>query len=155
MIEASPKHFFSKDYVLRSSGTTLVVLDVSAWRERARFDLGGHSWQLYRESFFSGRFVLQRGADVVARATKPSALRSRFEVEFGQVTFTLRKLSPFSRRFGVFAGEQRIGGITPASFFSRRVILDLPSDWPAAVHVYVFWLVLLIWNRERAADAGG
>ena len=155
MIEASPKHFFSKDYVLRSAGTTLLVLDVSAWRERARFELGGHTWQLYRESLFSGRFVLQRGADVVARATKPSALRSRFEVEFGQVTFTLRKVSPFSRRFGVFAGEQQIGGIAPASFLSRKVIIDLPNDWPAAVHVYVLWLVLLIWNRQKAADAGG
>ena len=154
MIEASPKHLLSNDYVLRSGGATLAVLGVSRWRERAEFERDGFTWQLYRESMFRGRFVLQRGDDVVARATKPSAFRDRFEVEFGQVAFTLRKVSAFSRRFGVFVGEQQIGGIAPASFFSRTVIVDLPSDWPAAVHVYVFWLVLLMWNREKSSDGG-
>ena len=154
MIEAAPKHFFSKDYVLRSSGATLAVLDVSAWRERAEFELDGFSWRLYRESILRGRFLLQRGADVVAVATKPSAFRDRFEVEFGQVDFTLRKVRAFSRRFGAFVGDQQIGEIAPESIFSRRVIVDLPSDWPAAVHVYVFWLVLLIWNRDKAGDGG-
>ena len=154
MLEASPKHLLSNDYVLRSSGATLAVLDVSRWRERAEFELDGFTWTLVRERLFGGRFVLQRGADVVARATKPSVFRDRFEVEFGQVAFTLRKPTPFTRRFGVFEGERQVGEIAPASFFSRRVIVDLPSDWPPAVHVYVFWLVLLIWNREKNSDGG-
>ena len=152
MLEATPKHIFSNDFVVRSPlGST--TLDISSWRERARFELGGVPHQLYREGMMSGAFVLERAGVVIARAMKPSAFRSTFEIEFSGQRYTLRKLSAFSRGFGVFAGDRQVGSVAPAGLFTRRTIADLPSEWPDAVELFVFWLVIVMWNRQQAAAA--
>ena len=153
MLEATPKHFFSNDYVLRSSGETLAELDVSSWRERAEFEIDGVPHRLYREGLVSGAFVLERDGGISARAVKPSAFRDRFELEWGSRSYTIRKLSWYGRRFGIFSDTQQVGGIAPAGAFSRRTVVQLPSDWPAALQVFVFWLALVIWNRDAAAAA--
>ena len=152
MLEADPKHFFSNDFVVRSSDRTITSLDVSMWRERAEFELDGVSHRLYREGFMSGAFVLERAGFVIARAMKPSAFSSRFEVDIGGRPFTLRKLSVFARRFGVFSGEQQVGVIRPVGAFTRRTAVELPSDWPAAVQLFIFWLSLVIWNRDAKSS---
>lgn len=153
MLEAVPKSFFSSNFDLRSSGQSLAVLDVSLWRERAEFVLDGIPHRLYREGMLSGDFVLERAGSVIARAVKPSAFRARFEVNLSGRPFTLQRLSIFSRRFGIFSGDQQVGLIRPAAFFTQRAVLELPSDWPAAIQLYVFWLTLLIWKRDRRAAA--
>ena len=154
MLEAAPRHFLSNDFVLRSSDRTIAELDVSAWRERAEFELEGVSYRLYREGFMSGAFVLERAGVIVARAVKPSVFRARFELDIGGQAFTLRKASVFSSRFAVFAGDRQVGEIRRARLFTRRAILELPSEWSAAIQLFVFWLALVIWKREARAAAG-
>lgn len=154
MLEAVPKGVFSNDYVLLSSGEALGELDVSVWRERAEFELAGVPHRLYREGMMSGAFVLERAGTVVARAVKPSVFRERFEVDLGGRPFTLRKLSLFSRTFGVFFGEQQVGSISRAGFFTRRALLELPPDWPPAFQLFVFWLALVSWKRNKRRSAG-
>jgi hypothetical protein len=152
MLEAVPKGIFSNTFVLRSSGEALGELNVSFWRERAEFQLDGIRHRLYREALMSGAFVLERAGCVVARAIKPSVFLNRFEIDLGGRPFTLRKISMFSRRFGLFFGEQQVGAIGRASWFTRRAVLELPPDWSPAFQLFVFWLALLIWKRnERAA----
>jgi hypothetical protein len=153
MLEAAPRHFLSNDFVLMSSDRAVALLDVSSWRERAEFELEGVSYRLYREGFMSGAFVLERAGVVIARATKPSVFRARFELDINGRSFMLRKISAFSRRFGIFADDRQVGEIRPAGLFTRRVVLELPSDWPTAVQLFVFWLALVIWNREARAAA--
>jgi hypothetical protein len=153
MIEAIPKRLLSNDFVLRSSDEAPVLLDVSGWRERAEFELNGNPYRLYREGLASGAFVLEQDGSVVARAYKESAFRDRFEIELEGVTYTLRKLSVLSRRFGVFLDDQQLGLIAPVGIFSRRTRIQLPAHWPVALQVYLFWLALVIWNREAAAAA--
>ena len=153
MLEAAPKHFLSNDFEIRSSGRTITSLDVSLWRERAEFELDGVSHRLYRDGLMSGAFVIERAGFVIARAMKPSAFRSRFDVDIGGRPFTVRKLSMFGRRFGVFSGEQQVGVIRPVGAFTRRTAVELPSDWTPAVQLFVFWLALVIWNREASAAA--
>jgi hypothetical protein len=69
----------------------------------------------------------------------------------GGRTFTLRRVSAFGREFGLYAQNQRIGGVTPVSWFTRRSVIRVPDGWPAAVQAFVFWLVLIIWKRDQAA----
>ena len=102
------------------------------WRNEARLELEEGTYELYREGTFSGDFLLERDGNVVARATKPSALQSRFEVELPNRKLVLRKLSVFSRRFGLFEGEKQIGSIYPLGILTRRTNIDLPADWPVA-----------------------
>ena len=154
MLEANPKHFLSNDYVVRSPEGGSTVLDVSSWRERAEFELGNVPHRLYREGMVSGAFVLERAGTVLAKATKPSAFRSQFVLELNGQSYTLRRTSMFRRSFGIFSGDRQVGAIRPASAFTRRTIIDVPPDWSPAVQLFVFWLVLVIWNRDDAAAAG-
>jgi hypothetical protein len=150
MLEAVPKKTFSNDFILRSTDQNVAELSVSSWRERAEFNIDGVPHRLYRDGL-TGPFVLEKAGTVVVRAVKPSAFRCLFQLDLGGVSLTLRKLSMFSRRFGLFSGDQQVGEIRPAGHFTRRAILDLPSDWPVALQLFVFWLALMIWNREAAA----
>ena len=154
MLEAAPRHFFSNDFVVSSSDRAFTTLDVSAWRERAEFELDGASHRLYREGFMSGAFVLDRAGTIIARATKPSVFRARFELEINGREFTLQKTSVFSRRFGIFSGDRQVGEVRPAGMFTRRAVLELPPDWSPAAQLFVFWLALVIWNRDKRAAAG-
>jgi hypothetical protein len=92
-------------------------------------------------------------ASWATRARKPSVFRNRFEVELPDRICELRKISWSGRRFGVFEGDRLAGEMARSGFLGRRISLSLPADWPAAIHVYLFWLALVIWNREAAAAA--
>jgi hypothetical protein len=100
---------------------------------------------------FSGDWIIERSGKAVARATKPSALQNRFEVALPNRMVVLRRLSLFTRRFGVFDGETQIGTISPQGIFTRRATVDLPADWPLAIRAFLFWLVFLMWKRQNAA----
>ena len=86
-------------------------------------------------------------------ALKPSVFRDRFEIELPDRTCILRKTSMSGRRFGVFEGDRAVGDMAKASFMTRRIRLSLPEDWPVAIQIYLFWLALVIWNREASAVA--
>jgi hypothetical protein len=150
MLQAAPKGVFSRDYVLSSDAGVVAGLDVSNWRERAEFTVGGEVFRLERDGM-GGPFLLRRGETVVAQAEKPSAFSSRFIVTYGQEAFELRKLSMWSRGFGAFHAGREVGRIVPAGVFSRKANVHLPDGWPIPLQVFVFWLVLVIWSREAAA----
>lgn len=152
MIEAVPRGIFSGGFQLQQDGRTIADLDVSSWREKAGVQIDGETFGMYREGMMSGAFVLEWNGRTLARAIKPSVFSDRFELEIGNRSFTLRKESMWSRRFGLFEGEQRVGGVTPAGVFTRRTLIELPADWPSSVQTFVFWLALLIWNREQAGS---
>jgi hypothetical protein len=151
MLEAIPANLFSTNFRLQQQNELLGEVDTSAWREKGRLELEEGTYELYREGKFSGDFLLERNGNVVARATKPSAFQCRFDVLLPNRTLTLRKLSIWSRRFGVFEGEKQIGSVYPVGIFSRRSNIDLPSDWPVAARAFVFWLVFLMWRRQQQA----
>lgn len=114
----------------------------------------GQPYKLYREGLMSGAFVLEREGRTVVRAIKASAFRSQFDLELESHRCSLTRSSLFGRSFSVLQGGAVIGSIRPAGVFTRRAIVDLPRDWPIPVQVFVFWLVLVIWSRDRSAAAG-
>lgn len=150
MIEAVPKSWFSGDYRLQQAPGTVAELDVSGWREKAEFDIHGGHYRLDREKAPSRAFVLMRDTQQLARALKPSAFRSRFEVQVGGRTFEMRR-GGWQSNFTLLDGERQVGSVRRAGVFTRRAIIDLPDDWPLPVQVFVFWLALVIWNREQEA----
>jgi hypothetical protein len=151
MLEAIPTNIFASNFRLLQNDNLLGEIDASIWRDRAVLEIGEGTYQLYREGQFSGDFVLEHNGNVVARARKPSVFRNQFEVELPNQLLVLRKLSPMTRRFGLFDGERQLGSVYPLGIFTRRSNIDLPSDWPLAIRVFVFWLAFVIWKRQNAA----
>jgi hypothetical protein len=151
MLEAIPTNIFASNFRLQQNDNLLGEVEASIWRDRAVLEIGEGTYRLYREGQFSGDFVLEHNGNVVARARKPSLFRNRFEVELPNQLLELRKLGPLSRRFGLFDGERQLGSVYPLGIFTRRSNIDLPSDWPLPIRVFVFWLAFIIWKRQNAA----
>ena len=156
-LEMIPKNPFSNDFSFRTPEHELVKLDVSQWREVGKFTLKQDEFTLYREGEWKdklklrGDFVLARNGQVIIRARKVSMFRSTFIIDLGGREFTLKKQSLFSRTFVVQQNDREIGSIRRVNFWSRRSLVELPADWPVALQVYVFWLVLMMWNRDDDA----
>lgn len=151
MLEAVPKNILSTNFRLQQHNQLVGEVETSIWREKAQLELEDGTYQLYREGPFSGDFLLEHNGKVVARASKPSALQNRFEVELPNRKLVLRKLSPWNRRFGLFEGEKQVGSIYPLGIFTRRSNIDLPTEWSLAQRIFLFWLAFLIWKRQSQA----
>jgi len=151
VLEAIPTGFFRTNFRLQQRDKLLGEVNASMWRCRARLELEEGTYELYRDGPFRGDFLIERNGSVVARATKPSALRNRFELQLQNRHLVLRKLSMWSRRFGLFEGDKQIGSIYPLGMFSRRANIDLPAEWPLPTRAFLFWLALLMWKQEQAA----
>ena len=151
MLEASPTNIFSYNFRLREDDAPVGELIASLWWEKARVSLADGSYDLYRESLFSGDFLLARDGTIIARAAKPSVLQNKFEVHFADRHLLLRKISIWRRPFAVFDGGTLIGSIYPVGPFTRRSNIDLPTPLPLPVRVFLFWLALILWKREAAS----
>jgi hypothetical protein len=142
MMEAVPRGALSGDFVLHRNRRPIATLDVSAWRERAEIEIYGERYTFRRERVLGGAFLLERGDQVIARANKPSALRSVLELEIDGRTYTFRRRSWLSREFALFIGRQRVGGVSPTAWYARRSVIRVPLDWHPALQAFLFWLAL-------------
>jgi hypothetical protein len=157
MIEMIPKSIFSNHFTFRTPDHELVELNASQWREVAKFSLKGNEFSLYREGDWTdkwklrGDFVLAHGGNVVARASKTSVFRSTFDVAFNGKQYALKRPSLWKHDFELRQNDQVIGTVRRANRWSRRTYVNLPNELPLAVQIYLFWLVMIMWNREDGA----
>jgi len=153
MLEARPRNLFSRDFFIEANGREVSKLEVSLWKEAGAFATEGQPYRIYREGWMSGAFLLESRGRQVARAIKPSAFRSQFELELNGHRYFVQRAALFGRTFTVLREGVEVGSIRPVSVFSRKAVIDLPSDWSLPVKLFVFWLVLVIWNRDQRAAA--
>jgi len=151
LLQAVPTSLFAKIFRLHQDDQLVGEVDTSLWGDRARMEVEEGSYDLHRERFCAGDFLLEGDGKLIARASRPSWYRCTLEVELPNRRLTLRKVSPWKRRFELFEGEKPVGSVYPLGLFSRRTHIDLPDDWPLAVRGFLFWLVFLAWKREESA----
>ena len=148
-----PRRCYSWDFTLVSGDGTQARLDLSSWREKGVVTIGDYDHRVYREGMVSGDFVIERGGQALARATKPSAFRSTIVITHGGRQYTLRKKSVWKRAFVLLEGHKEVGSLSPNSWLTRDATVSLPADWPLAVKTFVTWLAIILWKRE--ASNGG
>ena len=149
-----PTSIFSTTCRLQQENALVGELALSIWREKARLEVEEGTYELRREALLAGDFLLEKDGKVIARASKPSILENRFEVELPDRRLVLRKLSWLHWRYGVFDGDKEIGTVYPQpGIFTRHVNVDLPVDWPLPIRVFLFWLSLIMWRRQSQAAA--
>jgi hypothetical protein len=151
-----PKAWYSWDFDVVGGDRTLATLDLSCWREKADVLIEDVTHRVFREHAMNGDFIIERGGQVLARATKPSAFRHAFLVNYNGKTYSLRRPSVWRRAFALLDGERQIGSVSPNSMWTRDATADLPRDWPMAIKAFVIWLVIILWKRDSdsAAAAG-
>ena len=148
-----PKKWYSWDFSLVSGDRTLATLDLSAWREKADILVEGVTHRVFREGVMTGDFVLERGSQVLARATKPSAFRNAFIVTYNGKSYMQRKPSAWRRAFVLLDEERHIGSVSPLSAWTRQATADLPRDWPMPIKAFIIWLVIILWKRDAESAA--
>lgn len=148
-----PTRWHSWDFDVTDGAKRVAHLDVSAWREQGVLTIDGVVHRVHREGVGSGEFLLERDGIVLARATKPSAFRSAFEVRHDGRTYELAKESVWQRRFVVRSGNAEIGSLGPRRTFGRDAVATLPEAWPLPLKVFVIWLVVILWKRAAAAGS--
>jgi hypothetical protein len=153
MLHIAPVRWFSWDFTVSDGPQRVADIDISWWRERGELTVNGKTFRVSREGMFSREFVLESTDGVVARATKPGALRRSFVVTHGTAVYTLQAASAFRRRFVLLADDREVGEIAPAGFWSRRATANLPEALPLPVRVFLIWLTVILWKREDEAAA--
>jgi hypothetical protein len=161
MMTIIPRTWYSWDFTVVDEGRELAFMVLSGWREKGTLTIEGVEHHVYREGRMSGDFVLERNGAVLVRAAKPSAFSSSLRVRYQGLEFTLKKRSAWRRPFVVLAPlgeagsatEREIGSLAPAGMMTRKAHVDLPTDWPLPLRVFVIWLVVIMWKRDADAAA--
>jgi len=151
MLEAIPTDFFSTNFRLEQESQLVGELGPSMWRCKATLELEDGTYNLYREKLLSGDYLLEHNGTIIARASKLNVFRDKFAVQVGNRLVELRKLRWATRKFGLFDGETQLGAIYPKGLFTKRATIDLPTEWPIANRVFMFWLAFLMWKRDSQA----
>lgn len=149
-LEVAPTHWYSQDFTVEQQSRRVAEVDVSWWCEKGELTIEGARYQVYRESWLSGRFVLERDGSVLGRAEKQSAFFRTYLIRFGDRDYTLEPRSAFRRAFVLRDGSRQIGSIEPTSAFMRGAMADLPDTWPLPVRAFVIWLTMIQWRRDRS-----
>jgi hypothetical protein len=152
MLEVVPTRWFSWDFTISEGSRPVAEFDISWWRERGELTVHGSTFRVSRERMLSGDFLLESDRGILARATKPSALRRSFTVRHGAKTYTLQARSVFRRSFVLLDNDREVGSIAPRTGWTRRASASLPTDMPLPVQVFLVWLTLLLWKRESDSE---
>ena len=148
MLIATPKHWYSWDFVVRDEGEQAVgELKVSSRNGRGTIAIGGIVHQVRREGL-RGDFLLEREGSILARAAKPSAFMRTLTIEYEQRTYTLRARTSLRREMVFFDGEIEAGTLAPKGHFPWRACVDLPDGLPLELRMFVTWLTMMLWKRQ-------
>jgi hypothetical protein len=143
-----PRSLFSWSFSLREGDVEVADLAMALMRERGKLVLtNGSEYNLYRQGWLSGPFLLEGDGAIIAQAEKPNPFTRRFEATIGRRRLCLAAQSPLTRAFGVYDDDIPIGGVWPDHCFTRRTTIDLPDDMPLPVKSFLFWLAVLMWRR--------
>jgi len=149
-LRAIPTGFFSWGFSIQEEDSEVAELKMAWSGERGSFSSDGRRYELYRQGWLTGQFVLDTGGKIVAEANKVTPFSRSFDVVIGDRRVQLAAMSPFTRAFGVYLGKSQIGSICPDHCFTHKATLELPTDMALPAKVFLFWLVALMWRRAAS-----
>jgi hypothetical protein len=151
MLEAVPSKWYSNNYCILQDGLPLAEIKRSWLRERGSITVEGRTYTISRDGL-TGPFLLETDGSVVATA-KPRLLRRIVEIDYEGRLYLLRAPSIWRRTFVLESEGTTLGTIRSKNPWSRKAVIEIPN-FPLAVVLFFFWLVVIMWQREKAAEAG-
>lgn len=151
MLHVRPKSMFSRAWDVRDADGKLVAeLQTAVLREGATVQVDGKALRIAREGLVSGPWQLFDGDEVLFEATKPSALKSRFEVNVRGAWLDFSPVNWLVRGFTLVGPDwAQLGGIRRPSWFSRRIEVDLDERVPLEAQLLLLYCALLVWARQE------
>jgi|SRR5882757_8092306 len=150
MLQARKRGFFRRSYELTERGSRLADLaDIK--REGCEFTVGGHSYRISRER--RKRFKLDGPGGEAAVAERGGGRRWRISSPAG--SYELVKPSMWRSAWELHVNGQPVGKVEHDGGFGRSSKAELPAEVPKALQVFMFYIVLMVWERAAAAAAAG
>lgn len=134
-----------KELSLSVDGVVITELN----EKRSGFNLGGQDYVIRRQGHIEPRYEVWLGEELLV-VSKQAALRSRQTITIGAQTWLWRPEDWGERKYGLFDGDTRLGGLKPRVWFNptKDVTIDLPDILMLPAQVFLVWLVLLKWTAD-------
>lgn len=152
---AKPAGLMSDHFVVSDDGVHLCRIDQSGGRERAEFTVHDETY-VAKNELLGGDFLLEKAGQLIARADKRT-LRRVFDVTVLPATSAERSyelrvggLIIKGGRYSLEADGRKVGELVKTPFL-RSAQATLPEDMPLPVQVFLLWIGLMMWRRERDA----
>jgi hypothetical protein len=149
-LQVAHTHWLSHDFIVQQDSKPLADIEMSVWGEKGALTIDRTRYQMYREGWLTGAYVLEREGTALARAERGSAFLRQYVVEFRDRHYTLKARRAFRRPFVLMDGSDEIGSIQRTTAFTREALADLPDGWPLPVRAFVIWLTMIQWRRDRS-----
>ncbi len=132
---------------LSIDGTPITVLD----HAKLGFTLNGQAYTVRRKGALAPVYELLRDNEPLVSA-RQAPFVNRYAVTCGNREWTLKAEELLAKRFGLFDGNDRVGGIAPASRFNYTsdITIDLPDALPLEAQVFLMWLLLWKWGDSSS-----
>ena len=152
MLVAKPHSCFSWSFsIFDDEGNQIADISQQWFRERGEFRIGSHTFGVQRDSLLEGIFSLRQDDSVLVTAKKKSMFLRSFDVQIGNTSYTLAAVHPFTRRFILQdQNGQNLGEVCPSHLFTRQATITFSEEFPVAIRVFFFWLVLILWRRQAS-----
>lgn len=152
MLTATPKGVFSKTFEIARDGRRVCEIRQRDLREKAEVVLDGAAYVLENQLLGSD-FLLRREGRLVARANKRT-LRRAFDVTLDPegaaprtYAFEVGGLLK-GGRYDLSEAGRAVGSVTKATL-GRSARATFPDDVPEAAQVFLLWIALMMWARDR------
>ena|SRR5215471_921277 len=153
MLRVTPSSWFSWNFMVFEGDDQVADIRLAVLREAGELIVRDKTYRVNREGIMSGAFIL-RDADLeLARAEKPSAFHRSFQVVHDGRNYTLGAESALRRKFVLKENGEAVGSVCPLNAFTRKCAVDLPTDIPLPVSVFMIWLVIILWKRDSDSAA--
>jgi hypothetical protein len=148
MLKVIPHHWFTWNCSVLEQRTIVGCIDFSAWGEAGLLKAQEVSFSAYRQG---SNFYLADQQRCVAIAEKPNPLFRQFFIKQGEARYELQATSALGRKFIVQEYGQVVGAIYPVHAWTRQTIVDLPESIPLPMRMFMVWLVLMLWKRQKSS----
>ena len=143
---------FSQEFTILDGETPVTDLEIIPSQYSGAWSMGLEHWRVSCDWEMLGlrrKYSLRADGELKGQAQKRGFLSATHAVQFQGQTYTLEKESLFLRQFTLRQEGQSLGAIYPELPVKMTAVAELPATMPAPLKIFLIFLALLWWLRER------
>lgn len=137
-------------YRVTDGGREITTWDSSVWKSGGGFEVDGQRFQVRSNVWGNKYTMVDESGAVVGSADRVG--RKRWTVEAGGQTYHFRRRSMWRSEEELLLGDTVVGSVRKTSVWGSDVAVELPG-LPRAVQLFVFGVVVSMWEAQAAAAA--
>lgn len=147
-----PEACCSSDFRVMDGNEEYARLRFNFYTEQGGITLPDASYRIGSLGQSSGRWVLERDGETLAKACKPSVMFRSMDIDTDSAPVQVEPRSVITRSFNLITGGRIAGTIKPVHVFTRTTWIECDDTVRPIVCLFAFWLVALSWRRSSKAS---